>query len=69
MPEQNIPPGGKAENIAPRRISMPLMVGLIAAPAIFIWFMLRRGYARSTRTAAFTYAGILFGFGLVGMVR
>ena len=50
----------------PRRISLPLMVGLIAAPSFFIWFMLRRGYARSTRTTTFTYAAILFGFGLIG---
>lgn len=59
----------EAGTTEPRRISMPLMVGLIAAPSFFVWFMLRRGYARSTRTAAFTYAAILFGFGLVGMLR
>ncbi|MDB5675437.1 MAG: hypothetical protein JWM65_2419 [Sphingomonas bacterium] len=53
----------------PRRISLPLMTGLIAAPSFFVWLMLRRGYARSTRTAAFTYAAILFGFGLVGRLR
>ncbi|MES2045621.1 MAG: hypothetical protein V4475_17240 [Pseudomonadota bacterium] len=57
-----------AKPIEPRRISLPLMVGLIAAPSFFVWFTLRRGYARSTRTTAFTYAAILFGCGLVGRV-
>ncbi len=68
MPEQNMPPHGEAERIAPRKISLPLMMGLIAAPSFFVWFMLRRGYARSTRATAFTYAAILFGFGLIGRV-
>jgi hypothetical protein len=42
--------------VEPRFISAPLMLGLIALPIIFVWFLLRRGYSRSTRNAAFAYA-------------
>jgi hypothetical protein len=40
----------------PRAISGPLMLGLIALPVVFIWFLFRPGYARSTRIAAAAYA-------------
>ncbi|MEN3951424.1 hypothetical protein [Iodidimonas sp. SYSU 1G8] len=40
----------------PRYISFVLMAGLIALPLIFVWLLLRRGYGRSTRIAAFSYA-------------
>ena len=39
-----------------RRIGLPLMIGLIVLPLIFVWFLLRPGYANSTRVAAFAYA-------------
>jgi hypothetical protein len=69
MPENDTPPGGKTHGVEYRRLSMPLLVGLLTVPALFVWFMLRRGYARSTRVAAFSYAAVLFGFGLIGTVR
>lgn len=40
----------------PRHVSAPLMVGLIALPILFVWLLLRPGYSRSLRQAAFTYA-------------
>jgi hypothetical protein len=40
----------------PRQINMLLMLGLISLPALFAWFLLLPGYARSTRNAAFAYA-------------
>ena len=40
----------------PRPINPPFMLGLIAVPIVFVWFLLLPGYARSTRTAAFAYA-------------
>jgi hypothetical protein len=67
--EKDISPGGNGQAVEYRRLSMPLLVGLLTVPVLFIWFMLRRGYARSTRVAAFTYAAVVFGFGLVGTVR
>lgn len=69
MPENDILPGDGAQGIGYRKLSMPLLVGLLTVPLLFIWFMLRRGYARSTRVAAFTYAAVLFGFSLIGAVR
>ena len=39
-----------------RRIGFPLMIGLFILPIIFWWFLLRRGYANSTRVAALVYA-------------
>jgi hypothetical protein len=43
-------------DIEPRYINPPFMLGLIALPIVFVWFLLLPGYARSTRIAAFTYA-------------
>jgi hypothetical protein len=43
-------------DIEPRPINAPFMLGLIALPIVFAWFLLLPGYARSTRIAAFTYA-------------
>ncbi len=40
----------------PRRISGPLMLGLIALPIVLVWFLFRKGYSRSTRNAALAYA-------------
>jgi hypothetical protein len=54
--------------VEPHRISGPLMLGLLVAPVLFAWFLLRRGYATSTRIAAFSYAAVTFGFGLLRAV-
>ena len=32
------------------------MIGLVALPIVFVWFLLRPGYSRSLRHAAFAYA-------------
>lgn len=40
----------------PRPINAFFMLGLIAVPIVFVWFLLLPGYASSTRTAAFAYA-------------
>ena len=52
------PPGREreAETTEPRRISLILMVAVLSAPMLFWWFLLGRGYAGSTRTAALVYA-------------
>jgi len=34
---------------------------MLVCPVAFVWFFLRRGYAGSTRAAAFTYAAVNFG--------
>jgi hypothetical protein len=39
----------------PRHVGGFLMLGLIAVPIVFVWFLLRPGYARSLRLAAFSY--------------
>jgi hypothetical protein len=39
----------------PRHLSGPLMLGIVALPIVFVWFLLRPGYSRSLRQAAFTY--------------
>ena len=48
-----------------RKIGFPLIIGLYVLPALFGWFLLRRGYANSTRTAAFIYAAITVALGMV----
>lgn len=40
----------------PRTVSVPLMTGLVTAPLLFVWLLLRRGYPPSLRRVAFAYA-------------
>ena len=49
---------------AQRRIGVALMIGLIAMPLVFGWFLLRPGYANSTRIVVLVYAmaGVAFAF-------
>ena len=49
-----------------RQLSSPLLLGMLTAPTLFVWLFLRRGYRSSLRLTAFSYAGILFGVGLIG---
>jgi hypothetical protein len=37
---------------------MLLMAGLIVAPLLTCWFLLRRGYSNQLRMAAFTWATV-----------
>ncbi|MEG3143307.1 hypothetical protein U1839_01455 [Sphingomonas sp. RT2P30] len=39
-----------------RLVSLPLMFGLVAAPLLFGWLLLRRGYAPSLRRIVCVYA-------------
>lgn len=42
---------------APARVvNGPFMLGLIAVPIVFVWFLLLPGYPLSLRKAAFCYA-------------
>lgn len=51
--------------VEPRHVSVPLMIGLVALPFIFAWFLLRPCYSRSLRQAAFAYAFALPILGLL----
>jgi hypothetical protein len=55
-----------AQSPEPRSINLCLMAAIYVAPAIFWWFLLRRGHANSTRIAAFLYAATTFAIGFVG---
>ena len=48
----------------PRRLTGPLLLGLLNAPPVFVWLLLRRGYAPSTRVVGFTYATVMLLLGL-----
>ncbi|MDP5277853.1 hypothetical protein Q9Q95_02855 [Sphingomonas sp. DG1-23] len=39
-----------------RAVNGALMTGLVALPAVFVWFLLRPGYANSLRKVVFLYA-------------
>ncbi len=41
----------------PRRLSAALILGVLVAPAIFAWLVLRRGYSRDVRIGAFLLLG------------
>ena len=40
----------------PRVVRGPLMLGLIAMPIVFVWFLFLPGFTRSLRWAALAYA-------------
>ena len=42
----------------PRRLSLLLLLGMLCAPHLVVWFLLRRGYTGRLRLAGFVYAGV-----------
>jgi hypothetical protein len=48
-----------------RRVGRLLMVGLIFAPILFVWFLLGRGYANSTRAVGFLWAAAIPAMGFI----
>ena len=52
-----------------RRIGLPLMAAVYLMPIIFWWFLLCRGYASSTRTAALIYAVVNTAIPVIGGYR
>jgi hypothetical protein len=60
----------RAEEVEPdgatRRLSLPLLAGMLAAAPLFVWLFLRPGYRASLRRAAFFYAAVTFAMTLVG---
>ncbi|MEA3062581.1 MAG: hypothetical protein QOJ94_2362 [Sphingomonadales bacterium] len=49
-----------------RRLSLPLLAGMLVIPAVFVWFFLRRGYSGSLRRAAFFYTAVMSAIVFVG---
>ena len=49
-----------------RHVSPLLAVGIVALPLIFVWLLLRKGYAPSTRWAGFIYTGVVTAVGILG---
>jgi K+ transporter len=48
-----------------RRVGRLLMVGLIFAPILFVWFLLGRGYPNSTRAISLLWAAAIPVMGLI----
>jgi len=44
---------------ASRRLGLLLLAGLITAPSLFVWFLLRPGYSKGLRISGFTYASVM----------
>jgi hypothetical protein len=53
----------------PRRLSAPLLAGMLTVPTVFVWLFLRRGYTSSLRRIAFIYTAIFFGLALLGSLN
>ena len=51
--------------MAPRRLSGWLLCGLLVAPGLFVWLLLRRGYSNQLRAGGFAYAAFVVASGLV----
>jgi hypothetical protein len=47
-----------------RHVSPLLAAAIFAVPVIFVWLLLRKGYALSTRRAAFLYTGATIAVGV-----
>lgn len=55
-------PGNQTNETEPpasRRVSIGLVIGIVLAPFIFVWFLLREGYSTTARVAAFGWMGFL----------
>jgi hypothetical protein len=42
-----------------RNVSVPLGIGITFVPALFVWFLLRRGHSKASRFIGFGWAGFL----------
>lgn len=43
-----------------RRVSVPLIIGIVLMPYIFVWLLFRQGYSRQARIVGFVWLGFLF---------
>jgi len=56
-------------SVDPRNVSVPLMIGIVLAPYIFAWFLLRQGYSKKSRVISFSWLAFLIvinGFAING---
>jgi hypothetical protein len=51
--------GAEAATEPRRHVSPLLAAAIVAAPVLFTWLLLRKGYAGSTRRAAFLFMGMM----------
>ena len=42
-----------------RNVSVPLIIGIVLAPYIFTWFLLRQGYSKKSRVISFSWMAFL----------
>jgi hypothetical protein len=42
----------------PREASLPLLIGIVAVPVVFVWFLLGKGYGRAVRAVGFGWMAI-----------
>ncbi|RSO57713.1 hypothetical protein EA756_09540 [Acinetobacter lactucae] len=42
-------------NFEPRKVSIPLAIGIFIAPIIFAWFTLRKGYSKTAKIVSFAW--------------
>lgn len=61
--------GNQATLTPERHLGPLLLIAMLAVPALFVWLFLRKGYPRSLRTAAFTFAAVMTAIGVVGALR
>ena len=53
----------------PRRLSGWLILGVLTIPAIFVWFVLRRGYSSDVRLGAFLHLAFTVALGIAHVVE
>jgi hypothetical protein len=61
--------GNQAVELPHRHLGPLLLLGMLAVPAVFVWLFLRKGYPRSLRTSAFTFAAVMTAIGVLGAPR
>ena len=57
-----------AASAEPRAVNPALMLGLVALPIVFVWFLFLPGYSWSLRVAALSYTFVYPAVFLLGML-
>ena len=48
-----------AENAPSRHVSLPLFLGVLFAPGLFVWLLLRNGHSGAVRAMGFSWAAVV----------
>lgn len=53
-------PQSQSHLLKHRKVSVPLFIGIMLMPYIFVWFLLRKGHSKQSKIIGFGWTGLLF---------